>query len=81
MADNAVYTHPTAIHVVTYRDYLGDEKVISGTRGDLRADEDYVSEETASVVGRGNLLPSGTDRWYEVELKDGARHMVIAEGS
>lgn len=81
MADNAIYTpNPKTIDVVVFRDYRGIERVTSLRRRDLASDDVFIRQETAKVVGRGNLIDDCT-RWYEVELADGSRVMVTGEGS
>jgi hypothetical protein len=83
MADNAIYTPtPKTIRVLVYRDR---------DTGEVRADGDptaahlirgeVIRTETAPVVGRGNLHTNGRERWYQVELSDGTRHMVLGDGS
>lgn len=82
MTDNAIYTpNPKTIKVTVYRSDLDDEiHAISETPPHL-VHGDVIRTETARVVGRGNLLANGNERWYAVELADGSRHMVIGEGS
>lgn len=88
MTDNAVYTpNPKQLTVTVYRDPRsseGRELVSSAPLSLLRGiygSANIVRTEVAPVVGRGNLLESGRERYYEVELSDGSRHYVTSEGS
>lgn len=82
MADNAIYTpNPASITVTVYRDASGVIKASSGPAHLVALDGDVIRTEAAKVVGRGNLLANGRERYYQVELADGSRHYVIGEGS
>ncbi len=85
MADNACYTPtPQTIPVTVYEDLDSDNPIsVSSGAPWLLRDQGYeiIGRENAKVVLRGNLLRNGTERWYQVELRDGSRHMVIGEGS
>lgn len=84
--ENAIYM-PTpktlTVNVYTTVDADGNDSIqASTTPAHLLHDSvGVVRQEVARVVGRGNLAPSGNYRWYQVELADGSRHMVVGEGS